>query len=74
VIAGPKVFICFACSAAYAEAMNKPAGSAPTDQTNPKACSFCGRTEPAAQRVVAGADASICNACVTLCEDIRAGR
>jgi ATP-dependent protease Clp ATPase subunit len=74
VIAGPKVFICFECSAAYTKALKLPAGSTSADQTNSQACSFCGRTEPAVQRVAAGASASICNVCLTLCEDIRARR
>ena len=73
-IAGPIVFICFSCAVEYAEALKLPPAPTPRRQTEPPACSFCGEAEPAVQRVLSGREASICNGCLALCNDIRAGR
>ena len=39
-------------------------------QTPPSTCSFCGRTEEAVEKLIAGNSAYICDKCVGLCVDI----
>jgi ClpX C4-type zinc finger protein len=71
VVAGPKDYICFSCVAAYSEnPVSAPAGT----HGAPSICAFCGLAEPKVSRVLSGAKASICDGCLKLCNDIRAGR
>ncbi len=46
--------------------MSKP----PTGSQEVAACSFCGRTEEAVEKLVSGPNAFICDKCVRLCMDI----
>ncbi len=46
--------------------MSKP----PTGSQEMAACSFCGRTEEAVEKLVSGPNAFICDKCVRLCMDI----
>jgi hypothetical protein len=42
----------------------------PTPAVDGTMCSFCGKTSAEAQRIIAGANAFICDECVVLCNDI----
>jgi ATP-dependent Clp protease ATP-binding subunit ClpX len=41
-----------------------------TKKTTESACSFCGRTEDAVEKMISGPNAYICDKCVSLCVDI----
>src|SRR5215510_1860598 len=47
--------------------MSKAGGS---DSKNTRYCSFCGKSESASRKLIAGATVHICNECVELCMDI----
>jgi ATP-dependent protease Clp ATPase subunit len=70
VISGPVVYICFDCAAAYTELLKDSVEEKSQRAIGRPRCSFCGQTEPTVRRVIDGADASICNICLKLCNDI----
>jgi ATP-dependent protease Clp ATPase subunit len=70
VIAGPGVYICFSCATSYTDLVTQPVDVTSRRSSGLAKCSFCGRTEPTVARVMEGADATICNDCLRLCNDI----
>ena len=74
VVAGPRDYICFSCVTAYTEKLAQAAAAPAGTHGALPMCSFCGLAEPKVSRVLSGAKASMCNGCLKLCNDIRAGR
>jgi ATP-dependent protease Clp ATPase subunit len=69
VISGPGVGICHPCAAAAMRMVDEGTGSTGLALGTGR-CSFCSAP---AEHVVAGADGSVCEACLELCRDIVLG-
>lgn len=74
-VAGPSVYICFSCVAEYNNRLKQSRAATTTEKlTSAPTCSFCGKTAPVDRQLLAGSNAWICDNCLALCNDIRAGR
>jgi hypothetical protein len=73
-VAGPGVFICDRCVEGASKLRRGPAASSAgltivTGETG--TCGFCGKSAREVERLVAGPEAVICNACLALCREIQ---